>query len=119
VVEKYESNTTKLGSLSEKRLSDEVIHGKLGKGKELELDRIRAVTIKTPILVEGEEVKAVIDTGAEVTVISEAKCNEIPKEKRPVLKKATNGLVVAEAGKKMTTYGLANLKLKIGKLHNI
>ena len=35
------------------------------------IDRVRAVTIRVPVEIEEQSVRAVVDTGAEVTVMSE------------------------------------------------
>jgi hypothetical protein len=57
------------------------------------------------VITNGQVVKAVVDTGAEVTVMSEATYFCIPEERRPCLCKAKRKLVVAEAGRKITTSG--------------
>ena len=44
------------------------------------VNRAAAVTVKAPLLVMGKEVKAVIDTGAEVTVLSESLYNALPSD---------------------------------------
>jgi hypothetical protein len=58
-------------------------------------------------------VKAVVDTGAEVAVMSEATYFCIPEERHPCLRKAKRNLVVAEAGRKMTASGVLILKFKL------
>ena len=73
------------------------------------IDRVTAATIKVPLVIGGIHSKAVIDTGAEVTVMSEALYTMIPENRRPELKKATRNLVVAEAGKQMSTRGITEL----------
>lgn len=78
------------------------------------IDRVRAASIKVPLVVNGIESKAVIDTGAEVTVLNETLYSQIPESKRPKLKKATRKLVVAEAGKQMATRGIAEVEMKLG-----
>lgn len=79
------------------------------------INRVRAVTIKAPIKIQGMMTKAVIDTGAEVTVLSDRLYNEIPEECRPKLKKAKRRLTVADAGKEMRTDGIADMSFNIGK----
>ena len=74
------------------------------------------MTLKVPVITNGQVVKAVVDTGAEVTVMSEATYFCIPEERRPCLCKAKRKLVVAEAGRKMTTSGVADIKIQIGLL---
>ena len=84
-----------------------------GKSLQIVVDRIRAVTIRT--LLQGILTKAIVATGAEVTILSERLYNLFPKEKRPKLQKAKRGLIVAEAGKEMTTYGTFDTNFKLGE----
>jgi hypothetical protein len=83
---------------------------------EIVINSVRAVTLKVPVITNGQVVKVVADTGAEVTVMSEATYFCIPEERRPYLRKAKRKLVVAEAGRKMTTSGVADIKIQIGLL---
>ena len=55
-----------------------------------------------------------IDTGAEATVLSEAFYFSIPENRGPKLKAATRNLVVAEAGKQMSTIGIVEVDIKLG-----
>ncbi|VDI06074.1 Hypothetical predicted protein [Mytilus galloprovincialis] len=80
----------------------------------IQIDRVRSATIKVPISINGQVTKAVLDTGAEVTVLNSSLYFGIPEEKRPILKKATRNLVVAEAGKSMETHGIAMMNVKLG-----
>ncbi|VDI39051.1 Hypothetical predicted protein [Mytilus galloprovincialis] len=80
----------------------------------IRIDRVRSATIKVPISINGQVTKAVLDTGAEVTVLNSSLYFGIPEEKRPILKKATRNLVVAEAGKSMETHGIAMMNVKLG-----
>ena len=80
------------------------------------IDRVRSVTLRAPINVEGQDISAVVDTGAEVTVMSETLFFKIPENRRPCLKKASRNLVVAEAGKKMRSLGVADVSIVIGPL---
>ena len=82
---------------------------------QIVIDRVRAVTIRTLISIQGILTKAIVDTGAEVTVLSEKLYNLIPKDKRPKLHEAKRGLVVAEAGKEMTTCGTIDVDFKLGE----
>ncbi|CAC5397869.1 unnamed protein product [Mytilus coruscus] len=68
------------------------------------IDRVRSVTLRAPLSIEGQKVKAVVDTGAEVTVMSESLFFKIPEAKRPSLQEAKRNLVVAEAGKRMKNF---------------
>ena len=81
---------------------------------QIVISRVRAVTIKAPITIQGITTKAVIDTGAEVTVLSDRLYNQISQECRPKLKKAERRLTVADAGREMRTDGIAELKFSIG-----
>ena len=56
-----------------------------------------------------------MDTGAEVTVLSERLYNLFPGDKRPKLQEAIRGLVVAEAGKEMSTCGTIDVQFKLGE----
>ncbi|CAG2198867.1 Transposon Ty3-I Gag-Pol polyprotein,Transposon Ty3-G Gag-Pol polyprotein,Retrovirus-related Pol polyprotein from transposon 297 [Mytilus edulis] len=79
----------------------------------IQIDRVRSATIKVPISINGQVTKAVLDTGAEVTVLNSSLYFGIPEEKRPILKKATRNLVVAEAGKSMETHGIAMMNMNL------
>lgn len=78
------------------------------------IDRVTAATIKVPLVICGIHSKAVIDTGAEVTVMNEALYYRIPENRRPELRSATRNLVVAEAGKQMSTRGIIELDIQLG-----
>ncbi|CAC5382076.1 unnamed protein product [Mytilus coruscus] len=80
----------------------------------IQIDRVRSATIKVPISINGQVTKVVLDTGAEVTVLNSSLYFWIPEEKRPILKKLTRKLVVAEAGKSMETHGIATMNVKLG-----
>jgi predicted aspartyl protease len=69
-----------------------------------------------PISVEGLVVKAVIDTGAELTVISTSLFENTPEGNRPKLQESRRCLVVAEEGKRLKTQGVIEANLTIGKL---
>ncbi|CAC5399295.1 unnamed protein product [Mytilus coruscus] len=83
------------------------------------IDRVRAVTLRVPIVIEGDYLNAVIDTGAEVTVMSQEKFLKIPENRRPQIYRAERNLVVAEAGKKMQTLGVTDVSCQIGPLNFI
>ena len=57
----------------------------------------------------------IVDTGAEVTVLSERLYNLFPEDKCPKLQYAKRGLVVAEAGKEMSTCGTIDVQFKLGE----
>lgn len=52
---------------------------------QIVIDRVRAVTIKLPLTIQGQNLKAVIDTGAEVTVFNNNVYFSIPVDKRSKL----------------------------------
>ena len=81
---------------------------------DIVIDRVRSVTLKVPICIEDQKVSAVVDTGAEVTVMSENLFFRIPEERRPKLQEAKRNLVVAEAGKRMKTLGVAEVSVTLG-----
>ena len=79
----------------------------------LNLNRMQAVTIKAPLTVLGKEVQAVVDTGAEVSVMSDRLYDSLEPEQRPPLNESRVGLVVAEKKTKLKDRGLieANIEL--------
>ncbi|CAC5381171.1 unnamed protein product [Mytilus coruscus] len=83
---------------------------------DIVIDRVSAVTLKATVAIEGQLVHAVVDRGAEVTVMSEKMLLRIPENKRPHLSKAKGNLVVAEAGKKMCALGVAEVSIHLGPL---
>lgn len=87
---------------------------KISKEKDVVIDRVHAVTIRAPVTIEGIEMNAVVDTGAEVTVMSERRFQEIPAEKQPLLRQTQRSLEVAEAGHKMRTSETVEVKLIMG-----
>ena len=92
----------------------ETAHSVNDLGSHFVVNRFRAVTVKVPMQVMGQDVKAVIDTGAEVTVMSERLYHSIPDVSRPQLCQASRGLVVAEANKSMKTNGVADVEIQLG-----
>ena len=80
----------------------------------LYVNRLRVKTIKVPISVSGISGFAVVDTGAEATVLNNSIYEQIPGEVRPPLSQAKKKLVVAEAGKEMSVYGMTKIDIEIG-----
>ncbi len=78
------------------------------------INRVRAVSMRAPIQLYEQNLKAVIDTGAEVTVISKRVFDNLPVGNRPTVERADHGLVVAEKDKKMGSHGMAKVTFSIG-----
>ena len=78
------------------------------------VNRVGAVRIRVPILVNMLPSKAVVDTGAEVTVLSDRVYQSISSDNRPPLQKANRRYVVAEADKLMSTSGMLTVDMTIG-----
>ena len=81
--------------------------------EEVVLNRTQAVSIKAPLTLGEMHTAAVIDTGAEVTVISDKYFNKIPVENRPKARPASRRLVVAEQGRKLSSQGIADVQFSI------
>ena len=81
------------------------------------VNRVHAVSISAPLSVAQLGANAVIDTGAEVTVMSENYFDKLPSKNRPKLRPADRGLVVAEAGRKMTHAGIADVDFEMNGHH--
>ncbi|CAG2185545.1 unnamed protein product [Mytilus edulis] len=77
------------------------------------IDRVTAASIADPVVINKIVTNTVIDTGAEVTVLSEKLYNQIPESKRPKLRRAARNLEVAEAGKNLTTEGITEVKVNL------
>ena len=77
---------------------------------------ITAVTIRTPVSVEGIKTMAIIDSGAEVTVLSSQVYASIPLIGRPQIKKTSLRLVVADHDQDLLAEGAAVVRLE---LHNL
>ncbi len=82
------------------------------------VNQIRAVSMRAPVQIHGQHLQAVIDTGAEVTVINKKIFDELPEKDRPVIKRADRGLVVAEKDKKMGSHGMATVTFTIGDIQH-
>lgn len=101
-----ESNEISCKNDEEKVESDDCI--------EIIVNRVRAVTIKAPIKIGGQYLFAVIDTGAEVTVMSDRVFQSLSEEQRSTLTDSKRSLVVAEEGRKMSTQGIAEVAIELG-----
>ena len=76
----------------------------------------RAATIRAPITVCGRRTQAVVDTGAEVTVINTKFFHSLAEGERPELEKPTRKLMFAEEGRTMDATGVAMVQLGLGPL---
>ena len=77
---------------------------------------IQAVTVRVPITVCGISTMAVVDSGAEVTVLSDGFFSSIPEDIRPPLQKARLKLVVADQKSIIRGRGIAQVRVQIGQL---
>ena len=75
----------------------------------------RAVTVCVPVKVMMLDILAIVDTGAEVTVMGEKQFLKIPPSERPEIQPAGSALSVAEEGKQMETLGVTNLPVELGE----
>ena len=75
----------------------------------------RAVTVCVPVKVMMLDILAIVDTGAEVTVMGEKQFLKIPPSERPEIQPAGSALSVAEEGKQMETLGVPNLPVELGE----
>ena len=77
---------------------------------------IQAVTVRVPITVCGISTMAVVDSGAEVTVLSDGFFSSIPEDNRPPLQKARLKLVIADQKSIIQGRGIAQVRVQIGQL---
>ncbi|VDI33787.1 2'-phosphotransferase [Mytilus galloprovincialis] len=105
------------GILPEKHFEDnESSDDSVDGGISLCINRVESAVIQTSVRINDYELKAVIDTGAEVTVLSEKVYRNLAKEHHLELKTATRGLLVAEEGKKMSATGITEIEMSLGSL---
>ncbi len=76
------------------------------------INRIQGITVRVPLKICGVSVQAVIDTGAEVSILSEKVFQTIPRDRQPTLEKAPIGLVVADKAVKLPDSGVANVDVQ-------
>ena len=86
------------------------------KGNEIHLstDRLLGVTVKVEIQIEGLKCEAIIDTGAEVTVVSEKMFHSLPESCSLTVEPAERTLVVAGEGNLMKSTGVVHLNISLG-----
>ncbi|CAC5381814.1 unnamed protein product [Mytilus coruscus] len=80
------------------------------------INRVESAVIQTSVKIHDYELKAVIDTGDEVTVLSEKVYRNLAKEHHLELKTAKRGLLVAEEGKKLSATGITEIEMSLGPL---
>ena len=80
----------------------------------LYVNRLRVKTVRVPISIGGISCFAIVDTGAEATILNNSIYKQIPEEVRPPLSQAKKKLVVAEAGKEMNVCGMTEIDIEIG-----
>ena len=83
----------------------------------IKINSVGAVTMRVPIKVCKYLVNAVIDTGAEVTVMSETLFNSLTAEQyiHVCTHEKSRILVTAEEGKEMRSRGIVRVPLKLGE----
>ena len=82
--------------------------------EEIVIRRTKTVTVKVPVEINKCKVKAVVDTGASVTILNAKLYFSIPPADRPSFRKFEIGLRVAEENARMTTLGIADMNITIG-----
>ena len=82
--------------------------------EEIVIRRTKTVTVKVPVEINKCNVKAVVDTGASVTILNAKLYFSIPPADRPSFRKFEIGLRVAEENARMTTLGIADMDITIG-----
>ena len=86
----------------------------LDKEKCFLIRSVSAVSVSVPIKIFDKQIQAVVDSGAEVTVISRKLFDSLPEDKRPTLTPAEGGLVAAEEDRIMPADGVAMLPFELG-----
>ena len=86
-------------------------------GDPTDVDRVRGVTVKVPIRIFGQNVLAVIDTGAEVTVMCERLLKSLPTNECTDLSESRISLIAAESSKTIKTSGKLLTDIIIGNNH--
>lgn len=108
-----EGNVEKMRQNVPENIEEKVVPSQVLK-QDIIINRVKAATMKVPLVISEQNTKAVIDTGAEITVLSEVFYFSIPENRRPKLKAATRNLVIAETGKQMSTIGIVEVDIKLG-----
>ena len=77
------------------------LYSELLQKRNLFVRAISAVSMRVPVTIFEFTVDAIIESGAEVTVLSQIVFNSLPEDRRWLLQKAEKGLVVAEENRVM------------------
>lgn len=86
----------------------------VSKRDEIVIRRTKTVTVKVPLEINKCRVKAVVDTRASVTVLSDRVYSSIPAAIKPQLRKDELYLRVAKENTKIMTMGIADVEITIG-----
>ena len=78
---------------------------------------VRAVSMRVPVNIHNNTLNAVIDCGAEVTILNPDVLKLLPEDCRPSICPTATKLTVAEEDRLMPTSGIAVVPLTIGTLH--
>ena len=85
-----------------------------GDGESVTVRMVGSVSLRAPMQVMDIEVMAVVDTGAEVTVLGQHLLSQLSKTQRPKIQRATRTLKVAKKDDTLNSQGVATLDLNIG-----
>ena len=82
---------------------------------ELVVNRVtaNAVSIQVRVVIEGRPIHAVIDSGAEVSVLSEKEFDKLPESKSLRLTKPDIQLVVADQERRLPARGVVEVEIRI------
>ena len=74
---------------------------------------LTAVTIRCPVIIAELLIQAVVDTGAEVTILNTSTFNRLPEHIRSRLRTPSVGLVVADKERQLPALGVLDLTMEI------
>ena len=107
----YTNNTNSTDSV---KSSHRYCQNNLREHQEIKPEDHQAITIRVHVCVLKQEIDAIVDTGAEVTVVGAHILNSLPKNKQPPLLPASRRLTSAEVDNKMETCGIVETNITIG-----
>ena len=107
----YTNNTNSTDSV---KSSHRYCQNNLREHQEIKPENHQAITIRVHVCVLKQEIDAIVDTGAEVTVVGAHILNSLPKNKQPPLLPASRRLTSAEVDNKMETCGIVETNITIG-----